>query len=53
MVTRKFNKKYKFEALLPFEVKKSISLKNVNLNISLVDYLLFYIELIHIADQNN
>lgn len=26
---RKFNKKYKFEAQLPFEVKKSISLKNV------------------------
>ncbi len=29
-VVRKFNKKYKFEAQLPFEVKKSISLKNVN-----------------------
>mmetsp|Transcript_17795 Transcript_17795/g.17022 ORF Transcript_17795/g.17022 Transcript_17795/m.17022 type:complete len:189 (+) Transcript_17795:88-654(+) len=28
VVTRKFFKKYKFEALLPFEVRKSISLKN-------------------------
>lgn len=28
-VLRKFNKKYKFEAQLPFEVKKSITLKNV------------------------
>lgn len=28
-VNRKFNKKYKFEAQLPFEVKKSITLKNV------------------------
>lgn len=31
-VVRKFNKKYKFEAQLPFEVKKSISLKNVRPN---------------------
>jgi hypothetical protein len=30
-VNRKFNKKYKFEAQLPFEVKKSITLKNVSL----------------------
>jgi hypothetical protein len=29
-VMRKFNKKYKFEAQLPFEVKKSITLKNVS-----------------------
>ena len=29
IVIKKFNKKYKFEALLPFEVKKSICLKNV------------------------
>ena len=28
-VLRRFNKKYKFEAQLPFEVKKSITLKNV------------------------
>ena len=35
-VVRKFNKKYKFEAQLPFEVKKSISLKNVS-------YILFNI----------
>eukprot|EP00349_Pseudokeronopsis_sp_Brazil_P000326 CAMPEP_0202960486 /NCGR_PEP_ID=MMETSP1396-20130829/4624_1 /ASSEMBLY_ACC=CAM_ASM_000872 /TAXON_ID= /ORGANISM="Pseudokeronopsis sp., Strain Brazil" /LENGTH=86 /DNA_ID=CAMNT_0049679721 /DNA_START=215 /DNA_END=474 /DNA_ORIENTATION=- len=28
IVTRKFFKKYKFEALIPFEVRKSISLKN-------------------------
>lgn len=27
-MVRKFNKKYKFEAQLPFEVKKSITLKN-------------------------
>jgi len=27
-VIRKFSKKYKFEANLPFEVRKSISLKN-------------------------
>ncbi len=33
-VIRKFNKKYKFEAQLPFEVKKSISLKNVRPAIS-------------------
>ena len=32
-VNRKFNKKYKFEAQLPFEVKKSITLKNVSANI--------------------
>jgi hypothetical protein len=31
-VNRKFNKKYKFEAQLPFEVKKSITLKNVCCN---------------------
>ena len=30
IVVRKFSKKYKFEALLPFEVRKSISLKNVS-----------------------
>lgn len=30
-VNRKFNKKYKFEAQLPFEVKKSITLKNVSI----------------------
>lgn len=29
-MVRKFNKKYKFEAQLPFEVKKSITLKNNN-----------------------
>ena len=33
---RKFNKKYKFEAQLPFEVKKSISLKNVRPRFSLI-----------------
>ena len=38
-VNRKFNKKYKFEAQLPFEVKKSITLKNVSIQKS-VDYLL-------------
>eukprot|EP00347_Sterkiella_histriomuscorum_P011398 403372611 len=31
IVMRKFSKKYKFEANLPFEVRKSISLKNVKL----------------------
>jgi hypothetical protein len=30
IVTKKFNKKYKFEATLPVEVKKSITLKNVS-----------------------
>ena len=34
-VLRRFNKKYKFEAQLPFEVKKSITLKNVSIHQSL------------------
>lgn len=46
-VNRKFNKKYKFEAQLPFEVKKSITLKNVRL--AIVDYAL---ELIFAADKD-
>ena len=42
IVTRKFFKKYKFEALLPFEVRKSISLKNViKLNNKGIEPILF------------
>jgi hypothetical protein len=37
IVTRKFNKKYKFEAQLPFEVRKSISLKSVSSKSKLYD----------------
>ena len=37
-VNRKFNKKYKFEAQLPFEVKKSITLKNVSIKQALNIY---------------
>jgi len=33
IVVRKFSKKYKFEANLPFEVRKSISLKNVSMKV--------------------
>ena len=36
IVNRKFNKKYKFEAQLPFEVKKSITLKNVSIKKRLI-----------------
>ena len=45
-VLRRFNKKYKFEAQLPFEVKKSITLKNVIL------YQLTCLEPIPVADQD-
>lgn len=46
-VNRKFNKKYKFEAQLPFEVKKSITLKNVSIKQSLI-----FIESIFASNQD-
>ena len=47
IVMRKFTKKYKFEANLPFEVRKSISLKSVS------NYLyLFPLERIPAPDQS-
>jgi hypothetical protein len=46
-VNRKFNKKYKFEAQLPFEVKKSITLKNVSIKQRLI-----FIESIFASNQD-
>ena len=46
-VLRRFNKKYKFEAQLPFEVKKSITLKNVSYR-----EITHHIEPIHSVDQD-
>jgi hypothetical protein len=48
-VLRRFNKKYKFEAQLPFEVKKSITLKNVS---PLLPQSLIHVESILASDQD-
>lgn len=66
-VVRKFNKKYKFEAQLPFEVKKSISLKNnqfllqikiknLSVNKIFLERVLFHCanpQLLKVVDLNN
>jgi hypothetical protein len=48
-VLRRFNKKYKFEAQLPFEVKKSITLKNVS---PFLPQSLIRVELILASDKD-